>query len=70
MSKCEHLRIARQALASFKSSYSINGIAITPGDSVKYLGTVIDSSLHFDNHISNICKKADGILSTYADEKS
>ena len=37
---------------------TINGPEIKGQNSVRLLGVVIDNELNFNNHISNICKKA------------
>ena len=37
---------------------NLNGNKIVCEDNVKLLGVIIDSDLNFDNHISEMCKKA------------
>ena len=39
-------------------TFNLNGNNITCEDSVNLLGVTIDSDLNFNNHISEICKKA------------
>ena len=39
-------------------SFNLNGNKIVCEDNVKLLGVTIDSDLNFDNHISEMCKKA------------
>ena len=39
-------------------AFNINGNTITCEYNVKLLGVTIDSNLNFNNHISEICKKA------------
>ena len=39
-------------------TFNLNGNNITCEDNVKLLGVTIDSDLNFNNHISEICKKA------------
>jgi hypothetical protein len=39
-------------------SFHLNGNKIVCEDNVKLLGVTIDSDLNFDNHISEMCKKA------------
>ena len=41
-----------------KISFNLNGNKIVCEDNVKLLGVTIDSDLNFDNHISEMCKKA------------
>jgi hypothetical protein len=39
-------------------TFNLNGNNITCEDNVKLLGVTIDPNLNFNNHISEICKKA------------
>jgi hypothetical protein len=41
-----------------KLTFNLNGNNITCEDNVKLIGVAIDSDLNFNNHISEICKKA------------
>lgn len=63
VSKCEYLRIARTSQpTSLAHSYSINNSNLACVPSVKYLGIIIDSTLNFDEHIIQICSKANRSL--------
>ena len=39
-------------------SISVEGNTIPSSDSIKVLGVTLDSNLHYDTHISNLCSKA------------
>ena len=39
-------------------SFNLSGNKIVCEDNVKLLGVTIDSDMNFDNHISEMCKKA------------
>ena len=61
VSKCEFMRVERQAQASINNpsqTYNLNATQLSHVSSVKYLGVHIDAHLSFDKHIREICKKA------------
>ena len=55
--KCEVLRITLKKNI-IPARYSIHGKQLQIVNKAKYLGVTLDSSLSFNDHISNICKKA------------
>ena len=42
----------------------LDAIPIEPTDSVNYLGVILDSALHFNEHVSHICSKVSRTLGT------
>ena len=62
VSKCEQMRIARPANQVPSCSYLMNNTPLQDVTEVKYLGVKIDNTLSFNNHITEICRKATGTL--------
>jgi len=56
--KCEVLRVTRRTKNVIQSTYSIHNSTLKLVPSAKYLGVTIDSKLNFNEHVNNICKKA------------
>jgi len=57
-SKCEVLRVTIKRKNLIEAAYTIHGQPLKIVSSAKYLGLTIDSELNYNEHISNICKKA------------
>ena len=62
VNKCEHMTIQRSTVNPLVSQYSINKDPLQCVDKVLYLGVTIDNKLSFDQHIINICSKANKSL--------
>ena len=56
------MRIARPANQTPSCSYLMNNTPLQDVTAVKYLGVKIDNTLSFNNHITEICRKATGTL--------
>jgi len=56
--KCEVLRITLNMKRIITGTYLIHGKVLNLVPSAKYLGITIDSKLTFNEHVDNICKKA------------
>ena len=59
--KCSILRITRKKTTQIYE-YQLHGHILKSENSIKYLGVTIDSKLCWNNHIDNICSKANGSL--------
>jgi len=57
-SECEVLRVTLKRKNLIEAAYTIHGQPLKIISSAKYLGLTIDSKLNYNEHISNICKKA------------
>ena len=55
--KCNLLTISRKA-HPIKTSYSLHGHVLESVSSAKYLGCTLNSELRWNEHITNICNKA------------
>ena len=56
--KCEVLRVMAKQKNIIEAAYTIHGKSLKTVSSAKYLGLTIDAKLNYNEHISNICKKA------------
>ena len=58
--KCEvlRLRITAKETNLVEAVYTIHGKPLNTVSSAKYLGLTIDTKLSYNEHVSNICKKA------------
>jgi len=56
--KCEVLKVTLKRKNLIESEYTIHGQPLKTVPSAKYLGLTIDSKLNYNEHINNICKKA------------
>ena len=45
------------------ANYTLHGKQLTMVECAKYLGVSIDSKLSFNQHVDNVCKKANSVLS-------
>jgi len=56
--KCEVLRVMAKQTHLFEAVYTIHGKPLNTVSSAMYLGLTIDTKLNYNEHVSNICKKA------------
>jgi len=56
--KCEVLRLTLKRQNIIQATYTIHGQPLKSVSSAKYLGLTIDSKLNYNEHVSNVCKKA------------
>jgi len=56
--KCEVLMVTAKRKNIMKAVYTIHGISLNTVSSAKYRGVTIDTKLNYNEHINNICKKA------------
>ena len=59
--KCQTLSITRSR-KPLQPSYVLHGHTLENVSSAKYLGVTINSTVSWDDHISNICSKANKVL--------
>ena len=45
-----------------QANYTLHGSKLTAVKCAKYLGVSIDSELRFNQHVDNVCKKANSVL--------
>lgn len=60
--KCNTLPISRQRDKTVAYHYKLHGQILETVNSVKYLGVTMNQDLSWDNHIDNICNKANRTL--------
>jgi len=56
--KCEVLRLTLKRQNIIQATYRIHGQPLKSVSSAKYLLLTIDSKLNYNEHVSNVCKKA------------
>lgn len=59
--KCNVMSVTRKhSPRIFK--YTLSGVNLMRGDSVKYLGVIITKNLSWGNHIQSVCNKGNEVL--------
>ena len=59
--KCMVFSVTLKRTAIY-SNYILHGKKLTTVECAKYLGVSIDSKLSFNQHVDNVCKKANAVL--------
>ena len=56
------MQLTNKRINKIKASYILEGTVLENNDSIKYLGVTITNDLKWNNHINNICTKANRTL--------
>jgi len=58
LDKCEVLRVTMKRKNLIEAEYTIHGQPLKTISSSKYMGLILDAKMNYNEHISNISKKA------------
>ena len=60
--KCNMMQLTKKLTYTIQASYTLEGTVLEKVESIKYLGATITNDLKLNNHIINICTKANRTL--------